>query len=283
MPFLPVLLLLTCTGDYPRGELLAEPATLAKAEAIADVIPLDVRSEEAYAEGHIPGARRVDPDAWKAAFGDGEDAAGWSERIGGLGIAPQSRVVVYSDKLPSAARVWWILRYWGVDKVQLLDGGWSAWQAAEGPTSTDVPTVESVRFTAVARPERLATKDYILGKLEEGGMQVVDSRTSDEHCGIDLNGNLRGGAIPGAKHLDWTELVDPDTGRFLPADALRAKFADAGIALDRPSVAHCQSGGRSSVMTFAMELLGADRVRNYYRSWAEWGNAEDTPIETPEK
>ena len=70
---------------------------------------------------------------------------------------------------------------------------------------------------------------------------------------------------------------------FKSAQELQKVFKKADIDLTKPSVAHCQSGGRSSVMVFAMELMGASDVRNYYRSWAEWGNADDTPIELPKK
>ena len=87
--------------------------------------------------------------------------------------------------------------------------------------------------------------------------------------------------MPGAKHLEWSELLDQRTQRFKPAAELRVLLADAGIDLKRRTIAHCQSGGRSSVMAFGLELMGADDVGNYYAGWAEWGNADDTPIVKP--
>ena len=85
-------------------------------------------------------------------------------------------------------------------------------------------------------------------------------------------------AVPFVQQLEWTDLLEPTTQRFKPADDLKKLFADAGIVLDKPSATHCQSGGRASVMAFGMELMGAKDLRNYYRSWGEWGNADDTPI-----
>jgi thiosulfate/3-mercaptopyruvate sulfurtransferase len=91
-----------------------------------------------------------------------------------------------------------------------------------------------------------------------------------------------GVAIPGAKHgakqLEWSDLLDPQTHRFKTAAELRTLFGQAGIALDKPTTTYCQSGGRASVMAFGLELMGVKEVSNYYASWGEWGNADDTPV-----
>ena len=117
----------------------------------------------------------------------------------------------------------------------------------------------------------------ILDSLKGGTLQIIDARSEGEFCGAEKHAK-RGGAIPGARHLEWSELLDKVTHRFKGADELRRLFKEAGIDLEKPAAAHCQSGGRASVMVFGMELLGAKDVRNYYDSWSEWGNAEDTPI-----
>ena len=91
------------------------------------------------------------------------------------------------------------------------------------------------------------------------------------------------GAIPGAKHLEWDDLIDSETQRFKLADELSRLFREAGIDPTKPVTTHCQSGGRASVMAFALELMGDDQVRNYYRGWSQWGNESDTPIETPQR
>jgi len=91
----------------------------------------------------------------------------------------------------------------------------------------------------------------------------------------------RNGAIPGAIHKEWTEVIDKKTQRFKSPEELSKLFEEAGIDLNKSSVTYCQSGGRAAVMAFALELMGGKSVRDYYRSWSEWGNAEDTPIERP--
>jgi thiosulfate/3-mercaptopyruvate sulfurtransferase len=277
----------TCSaaGDdaYPRPGLLVEPAQLARPDAAKGCAALDARPRKDYDRGHVPGARWVDAAAWAKAFGHGGDAGGWSGRIGDLGVGPGTRVVVYDDNdAKDAARVWWILRYWGVGDVRLLNGGWKAWQAGGFPTDTAGAIFQPGAFRAEARPERLATKGQLLGSLKGGTLQVVDARSAAEFCGDERLNNRRAGAIPGARQLEWSDLIDRTTHRFKPAPELRRLFRQAGIALDRPSATYCQSGGRASVMAFALELMGADGVSNYYPSWAEWGDAADTPV-TPGK
>ena len=122
--------------EFPRPKLLLEPTELAKPEVARQFTVLDVRSEEAYEQGHVPGARRVDHDEWKAAWNDGKDVQGWGKRIGELGIGPQSTVVLYDDAaMKNAARVWWILKYWGIEDARLLHGGWKGWNSVENSRS----------------------------------------------------------------------------------------------------------------------------------------------------
>ncbi len=266
-------------SDYPRIDLIIEANQLAQPDIAAKFVILDARSRTKYERAHIPQARWVDHNAWASAFGHGEDAAGWSRRIGGLGIGAPTKVIVYDDTLSrDAARVWWILRYWGVDDVRLLNGGWKAWIDGDFRTDSGPVSAQPVEFLAKARPERLATKDLLLKSLGGGKLQIVDARSEREFCGFDKMRNKRGGAIPGARQLEWVDLIDTKTQRFKSAAELRQVFASAGIALDRPTATHCQSGGRSSVMAFGLELMGSKNVSNYYASWAEWSSATDTPV-----
>jgi len=121
----------------------------------------------------------------------------------------------------------------------------------------------------------------VLDLLKDDKPQIVDARSEDEFCGLDKRDNKRSGAIPGAKHLEWSDLIDRQTQRFKSPDQLRRLFDQAGVDLERPTISHCNGGGRASVMAFGLELMGAKDVRNYYRGWGEWGNAEDTPVMVP--
>jgi thiosulfate/3-mercaptopyruvate sulfurtransferase len=268
------------TGRYPRGELLVEPEELAKATSRESLVIIDARARRDFESARIPGARWVDANAWARAFGDGKDAAEWSRRIGALGIGTKAKVVVYDQTAPKdAARMWWILRYWGVEEARLLDGGFAAWRRAGLPVEEQPPAEPPpVRFEAKPRAARLATKGLLLESLKSGSLQIVDARSEGEFCGTVKLNNKRSGAIPGALHLDWIDLLDAETHRFKAAAELEKVFAAAGIDIKKPTAAHCQSGGRSSVMVFALELMGAEEPRNYYASWAEWSSAAETPV-----
>ncbi|MGA2067307.1 MAG: sulfurtransferase [Thermoguttaceae bacterium] len=275
---------LASAEEYARPELLVEPAALAKPEVAKEFIVLDARPKKAFAESRVPGARWVDAAAWAKAFDAGKGAEAWGRRIGSLGIDRATKVVIYdANTAKDAARIWWILRYWGVEDVRLLNGGWVGWVAAGLPAETDKPRAPAATtFQATPQAKRLASKGRLLDALKDKSLQIVDARSEGEFCGLDKQQNKRAGAIPGAKHLEWIDLIDKKTQRFKTADQLRTLFRQAGIALEKPTATHCQSGGRASVMAFGMELAGAADVRNYYAGWGEWGNADDTPIVTKE-
>jgi thiosulfate/3-mercaptopyruvate sulfurtransferase len=270
-------------AGYPRGELLLEPTELMKPDVAMDFRILDARPKSDYETSHLPNAVCVDHDTWSKTFARGQDPNEWQKLIGRLGIKTDTPVVLYDDQSTNrAARIWWILRYWGIRDVKLLNGGWKGWAAAHGPTTQDVPKIETMELTLTPHPERLTTKDQLLKSLPKRDFQIVDARSESEYCG-DANTAKRNGAIPGAIHKEWTEVIDKKTQRFKSPKDLAKFFEEAGIDLNRSSVTYCQSGGRAAVMAFALELMGVKSVRNYYRSWSEWGNAEDAPIEKPRR
>jgi thiosulfate/3-mercaptopyruvate sulfurtransferase len=269
---------------YARPYLLIEPAELAKPDAAKKFVILDARGKASYRAGHVPGAVHIDAPQWAKAFAKGQDRADWVKRVGSLGIEVNSPVVVYDDaKNNAAARMWWILRFWGVKDVRLLNGGWNGWVASGGRTEKGETKPKPTEPDLKAHPERLATKGQILGGLKEKTPgQLVDTRSTGEYCG-EIKTAKRNGTVPGARHLEWTDTMDAKTGRFKTAPQLAKLFADAGIDPSRPATTFCQSGGRASVMAFVLELMGGKPARNYYRSWAEWGNTPETPVVTPKK
>ena len=266
--------------SYPNSKLLIESPELAQAKApFPRLIILDVRDPKKYKAEHINEARSVDPAVWAKAFKDSTEIGSWTKLIRELGIDANSTVVLYDDSnCKDAARIWWILRYWGIDDARLLNGGWQGWNAAGLPTASgDSKPGTPSQITLSPRSERLATLAEVLRSLDAKA-QIVDARSEGEFCGTEKTAK-RNGTIPGARHLEWSDLIDAKTHRFKDAAELRKLFQEARIDLDRPTTTYCQSGGRASVMAFALELMGAKDVRNYYASWAEWGNADDTPIE----
>jgi thiosulfate/3-mercaptopyruvate sulfurtransferase len=285
MAWLICFLLLATSGEegkpdlYPRADLLLEVAELSRPEIAKRFRILDARPKDEYETGHIPDAIWVDHDNWSKAFAKEQDADRWQKFIGEVGITPDSDVVIYDNHSTNrAARIWWILRYWGIGDVKLLNGGWKAWTSIDKPVTKETPKVEPVHVKFTPHLERLATKAQLLQSLPKHEFQIVDARSQSEYCG-EANTAKRNGAIPGAIHKEWNEAIDKKTQRFKSPEELAKLLKDAGIDLNRPSVTYCQSGGRAAVMAFTLELMGANDVRNYYRSWSEWGNSDDTPIE----
>ncbi len=269
------------SAAYPRASLLVEARDLERLQADRSVRLLDARGKGLYQDSHVPGAVWVDHLDWARAFAKDPDAREWTRRLGKLGIDADTRVVVYDDGVKDAARIWWILRYLGVADVRLLNGGWRAWQASGGKIEKETHPPAEVRPKLDPQTGRLARKDQILNGLKEKPPQIVDARSSEEYCGRAETAR-RNGSIPGARHLEWSDTLDKTTGRFKSAAELTRLFREAGIDPARPTVTYCQSGGRASVMAFALELMGGKEVSNYYRSWAEWGDADDTPVVKPE-
>jgi thiosulfate/3-mercaptopyruvate sulfurtransferase len=267
---------------YPRGELLVEAADLRKADVARGFVILDTRGKGSYLEGHIPGAMWLDQVTWTRAFKDGKDRDAWAKRIGELGIDGRKPVVIYGiGRSQHPARMWWILRYWGVPDVRLLNGGWPSWVKAAGESEKESNRPRALEFMPMPRHKQLATKTDLVAALKDQPPQIVDARSLNEYCGLAETAR-RNGAIPGAVHLEWSDTLDKD-GRFKSAEELTRLFKAAGIDPKKPAVTYCQSGGRASVVAFTLELMGGEDVRNYYRSWAEWGNDKDTPIVKPQK
>jgi thiosulfate/3-mercaptopyruvate sulfurtransferase len=270
-------------AGYAKPELLMEAAEVAKPQPAGARRILDAREKSKYTESHIPDAVWVDHTTWMRSFTNGDAKDAWAKRIGGLGIDLDTPVVIYDDSgFKDAGRIWWILRYWGVRDVRLLNGGWKAWRDSKGPTSTETPKVTAIDVKLAPTSERLAAKTDVLGAIKNGKSQIIDARSTEEFCGTEQTAK-RNGAIPGAKHLEWSDAVDQKTKRFKSAEELRKLFKEAGIDPSQPSITYCQSGGRAAVMAFTLELMGGKNVRNYYKSWAEWGNDETTPIEKGKK
>lgn len=272
----PVLALALGQAEYPRPNLLVEPATLKSAGA--RMLVLDARPLAKYDAGHIPGAVWVDHDAWSKKFATDADAKTWADALGKLGVAADRPTVVVDDGTQKeAARVWWLLRHLGASDVRLLNGGMKAWAAVGGPTSTDAVRPTATTFAAKVRPETLADKDRVLNALRSRSAQIVDARSEAEHCG-DKKLAKRGGHIPGSLHLEWSDAFDKTSGKFLAPAELTKLLKASGIDVTKPAITYCQSGGRAAVMAFTLELMGGPPAANYYRSWGEWGNDDALPI-----
>jgi thiosulfate/3-mercaptopyruvate sulfurtransferase len=246
-----------------------------------DLRLLDARPKGEYDKGHVPGALWVDAKAAEktaAKPGGLTDRAAWEAWLAPLGISPDTQVLVYdANRQLDAARLWWLLRYLGVGHVGLIDGGFPLWEKQGRPVTVAPPKVAPRALQVRFRTDRLADREDVLAALKQGTARVIDARSAAEHTGMEKR-SKRGGRVPTACHVEWTTLVDAD-GRFLDEATLRDKLSKAGVEPGEMVITHCQGGRRASVDAFALERLGF-LTRHYYLGWSDWGNVENTPIET---
>jgi thiosulfate/3-mercaptopyruvate sulfurtransferase len=242
---------------------------------------------EDYAKQHIPGAIFFDINAvadhtntLPHMLPRPEQFAADMER---LGIGDDQRVIVYdSTGLMSAARVWWMLRVFGHNKVAVLDGGLPKWLAEGRPVDAKIPSPSPRRFSASFNGELVRSKAQIRANLASKGEQVLDARAAPRFTGSVAESwpGRRSGRIPGSFNLPYDKVTDAKTKTVLPAEKLKALFAASGIDLARPVVTSCGSGVTACALAFGLHLLGHPAVAVYDGSWAEWGMPGDTPVET---
>jgi thiosulfate/3-mercaptopyruvate sulfurtransferase len=274
---------------YPNEDLLVSPTELApelEAERAARPLVIDLRPADAYAAGHIPGAVHLDlfgvslidtnPAPLKAFM--------WmiEHLIASRGVESTTPVVVYDEQSGiRAARAFWFLEYFGHPSVRLLNGGFGAWTRAGLPTTRDGEPAKPSAWTGAREASAIATWQDVRSSLHQAGTVILDTRSDGEYCGTEVRA-ARGGAVPGAVHIEWTRNLSP-SGEFKPAEELRAMYGAAGVTPDREVITYCHGGYRAAHSYLALRLLGYPKVRNYVGSWKEWGDRTDLPVEVPNR
>jgi len=268
---------------HANPRLLITPAELAAALAgQTPPIVIDVRGVEGFAAGHIRGAAHWDP--WGVSLIDTDDAPlkafMWmiGHQMSLRGVTPDRAVVVYEDNSGMrSARVFWFLEYLGHPDVRVLDGGLDAWTRAGLETTTDVAVPKASAWHGTPQPTTLANWRDVRDRLGKADVAILDTRSDEEYYGEAVRAK-RGGAIPGAVHIEWKDNLDAN-GAYKSADDLHAMYTSAGVTPDREVVTYCQGGYRAAHSYLALRLIGYPRVRNYTGSWKEWGDRDDVPVE----
>ncbi len=233
--------------------------------------------EKAYAEGHVPGAffLHLDRDLSGPMSGRNgrhplPDAQLLADKLGSAGVSRQTQVVVYDDAGGMvAARLWWLLRWLGHDRVALLDGGLGQWLKERRPLSTEPPVSAPAVFT-VAKRDWVVGADEVLANIGRADLCVIDARAPDRFRGENETLDPVGGHIPGARNRFFRDNLDAD-GCFRPAAELRREFLGllAGVE-PAQAVMQCGSGVSACQNLLAMEIAGLHGGRLYAGSWSEW-------------
>ncbi|MFQ6672647.1 MAG: sulfurtransferase [Candidatus Tectimicrobiota bacterium] len=269
---------------YRNDSLIITPEALLERLDDPDLVLIDTRPLDEYHAGHLPGACHV--DLFRLRLKDSSDAAlaafhqTMEHILADSGVTPASTLVFYDEVSGMrAARGVYLIEYFGSHQAAMLDGGLTAWQAAGGALTVEVPQPTPGSFTVRPVEEYVATCHYILESLERDEVVVVDARRPTEYAGDEVRAS-RGGHIPHAVNIEWTENLDP-SGAFKSADALQALYTAHGVTPDKEIITYCHGGYRSSNTWLALKLIGYPRVRNYLASWAEWADRDDLPVAHP--
>lgn len=270
-------------ASYGNPQFLVETAWLARHLNDREIRIVDMRSNpDEYATGHVPGAVHIGVNQMRVALKEPGFALQpdyeIEELLGQLGITPETMVVAYDDLGGlNASRLFFTLDYAGHDKMALLNGGLTKWVAEGRDLSKDAPSLREAVYHVRPRTEKVASARWILGNLGKRNLRLVDARSPKEFSGEDVRAK-RGGHIPGAVNIEWTQNLTGDK-TFKPAIELQALYEKAGVTKEKTVVAYCQTMHRGALGYFALRLLGYPEVRGYDRSWSEWGNDARFPIE----
>jgi thiosulfate/3-mercaptopyruvate sulfurtransferase len=284
-----LLIVATLLTGLPSLASAALSDYFVKTEWLADhrqqVVVLDTRQPPLFLLGHIEGAYNLPPSEYLETRNGVKSLVPTTTAFESLmekyGITPETGVVIYAeDDNPYAARLAWTLRFHGHNNALVLDGGYEKW-STEGrpttllPTTAATPSHYRVSQSGLAR----ADSDYVLTQLGNPAVIIWDTRSPQEYDGSKVRAD-RGGHIPGATPLNWTELQTKINGvHVLKSEPeIRALLTAHGITADHEIIAHCQTGIRSSYATLVLEGLGYGQVKNYDGSWIEWANNPTLPI-----
>jgi thiosulfate/3-mercaptopyruvate sulfurtransferase len=229
-----------------------------------------------YLESHLPGAfyLHLNTDLSSPVGKHGgrhplPDPSILAEKLAAIGVqSSETLVVAYDDsRFAFASRLWWLLRYFGHDRVAVLDGGFSHWQQQGYAVTAEWPEVKPARFEVALRPEWVVDVEAVKERKDRSGVVLVDSRTGDRYRGEYEPIDPIAGHIPGAVNYCWQEITD-DRGWVKSPEALQQQWDEVQSAEE--IIVYCGSGVTACANLLSLHRAGIDRAKLYAGSWSDW-------------
>lgn len=243
-----------------------------------------------YEEGHIPNAQFADMDTQLSSAMTAQSGRhplpnvnDFIKQLSAWGINENTQVIAYDDISGAfAARMWWMLRWVGHNKVAVLDGGIQKWQAQGGALSTETPSFASSNFVADIHMEWLIDIDSVQTELAKGNITLIDARAADRYTGKDQKTDPVPGHVPGANNLPFGGNLTKD-GIFASSEIIRSRFTAliADQSLDKV-VNMCGSGVTACHNLLALEIAGLTPTKLFVGSWSQWFKDPNRPVATGE-
>ncbi|HIG41300.1 MAG TPA: sulfurtransferase [Gammaproteobacteria bacterium] len=246
-----------------------------------DLLLVDLSSPQTFEQAHLANAIQVLPreliSGTRPAVGKLPGIDQLNALFSRIGYRPDQHIVAYDDEGGGwAGRFIWTLDVIGHKKTSYLNGGIHAWLAAKLPTTTELPKISPSSVNVSINGKFIASKADVLHSLDNPNAVIWDARTPEEHTGAKVVA-ARGGRIPGAVNLEWTEVMDRDHQLRIHPDVVEL-LDSRGISAEKEIITHCQTHHRSGFTYLVGKSLGY-KIQAYDGSWSEWGNDPDTPIE----
>ena len=290
---------LTITGLYMTTYPIISAKDATAAITQDNIIVFDASShlpnverdaEAEFLDGHLPHAQRFDINT--IALPDADyphtmpTAPLFQRHMQLMGVHQDSHILIYDDSdIFSAARAWFMFRYFGHDRVQIIDGGLKAWKAAGGKMETGAPQARERGDFLAQDPLQNdglisvhGMKKLVSKPIDERGRHILDARSADRFYGrvAEPRRGLASGHMPGAINIPFTDLLDRETGLMKSPDEIEKVFQD--VSTDKAVATTCGSGVTACVLILGLAMIGRYDAALYDGSWTEWGSREDCPI-----